>query len=117
MASSWSVTFAIALTTTAGFCVRRLFTIVAARSIAIESCTEVPPNFITLIAACTSRAGRIWKTDHSLQVSPHFEQFSVEHGGPGSTADGIVREHGELPVENAARTQTSDGRSHAVSSV
>src|SRR5207248_5818019 len=48
-ASSWSVTLAIALTTTTGKRSRLAATIVAARSTAAASSTEVPPNFITII--------------------------------------------------------------------
>src|SRR6476660_2908639 len=48
MARSWSVTLAMALTTTTGFCSRRPLTIAPARSIALASCTEVPPNFMTM---------------------------------------------------------------------
>ncbi len=54
IASNWSVTLAMALTTTTGFCALRPLTIVAARSMALASCTEVPPNFMTIIGRGTS---------------------------------------------------------------
>ena len=54
MVSSVSVTRAMALTTTTGFCGTRSLTIAATRSMALASSTEVPPNFITIIGV-TSR--------------------------------------------------------------
>jgi hypothetical protein len=51
METSWSVTLAMALTTTTGDCVRRLPTILATRSMASALSTEVPPNFITIMRA------------------------------------------------------------------
>jgi hypothetical protein len=49
MVTSWSVTRAIALTTTIGLCSKRVATIFATRSIARALSTDVPPNFMTIM--------------------------------------------------------------------
>jgi hypothetical protein len=49
MVTSWSVTLAMALTTTSGDPSNRLATILATRSMASALSTEVPPNFITIM--------------------------------------------------------------------
>src|SRR5438128_11700244 len=77
MARSWSVTLAIALTTTTGFCASRPLTIAAVRSIAFASSTEVPPNFITIMERepqATDSCGGIqprfvWECEFSSEVS------------------------------------------------
>src|SRR5579859_5364518 len=64
MARSWSVILASALTTTTGRSGRRSRTMAATRSMAWASCTEVPPNFITIMgtpggkSVCTAEARR-----------------------------------------------------------
>src|SRR5271166_2940897 len=102
MASNWSVTFAMALTTTNGLSDRRPFTMLATRSMAVASSTEVPPNFMTITGAppVLDVAGR-----RSRQVALHLEEFGVEQRRARCAADCIVREHGEFVVENAAGTQ------------
>jgi hypothetical protein len=35
----------------------------------------------------------------ALQVAVMLEEFGVEQCGSGGSANGVVREHGELPVE------------------
>src|SRR5712692_11571091 len=135
MASSWSVTLAMALTTTTGFCACRPFTIAAARSIALASSTEVPPNFITIIgdtffAADRRRAAqmechiRIFGRCHpqrtqrsSIEISPGLEQFGVEQGRAGRPANGVMRKHGELPIQHATRTQAAYRGRHSVAPV
>src|SRR6185437_10266553 len=109
MARSWSVIFASALTTTTGLSVRRSRTIVATRSMARASCTEVPPNFITIMAALPA-AG-------SIEISLRFEQFAVQNGCTGRTADSVVGEHGESPVEYVAGSQPPNHGRHAASTV
>ena len=37
-----------------------------------------------------------------------LEQFGIEQCGPGCSADGIVREHSEFPIEQPTGTQTPD---------
>src|SRR5215472_9823252 len=49
MARSWSVILARALTTATGRSLCRSRTMAATRSMAFASCTEVPPNFITIM--------------------------------------------------------------------
>src|SRR5947209_17570727 len=129
MVSSVSVTLAMALTTTTGFCGKRPLTMAATRSMARASSTEVPPNFITIIGV-TSFAGRwqtwmrrvrgreartgraelvekksagqaelLWRCSSS-QIAFGLQQFGVEHGRPGSSADSVVRQHGKFPVEH-----------------
>src|SRR5271169_3445893 len=102
MASNWSVTFAMALTTTNGRSGRRPFTMLATRSMAVASSTEVPPNFITITAAPPAQGVG---DRPSREIALRFEEFGVEQGRAGSAADGVVREHGELVVENATGAQ------------
>src|SRR5271165_3478889 len=114
MASRWSVTFAIALTTTKGCSCRRALMMLATRSMALASSTEVPPNFITITAAPPSYdVGR----RGSRQVALHLQEFGVEQCRTSRAANGVVREHGELVVENAAGAQASDGDRHAMAAV
>src|SRR5580765_625325 len=108
---------------------------------ALASSTEVPPNFMTIIGAVSSRGvqppvGSLLARDPSLRrksgsaqddakLGPHgpqqvpssqvpfgFQQFSVENACAGGTANRVVREHRELPVKHAAGTQTTDGGGH-----
>src|SRR3954469_7362665 len=101
-ATSWSVTLAIALTTTTSFCARRDSTILAARVMAAASSTKVPPNFMTIIA----------RSQGAAEISLHGEQLGVEQGSAGGAADGVVREQRELPVEQRTRPQPADSRRH-----
>src|SRR5271165_755230 len=114
MASNWSVTLAMALTTTNGRSGRRPFTMLATRSMAVASSTEVPPNFMTITAAPPSKnmGGR-----PSRQIALRLEEFGVEQGRARSAADGVMREHGELVVQNAAGAQPPDAHRHAVAAV
>src|SRR5256885_4649654 len=105
MARSWSVTPAIALTTATGACGRRSRTMAAARSMAAASPTEVQPNFITIMPALPGGSFR--------QISLRMEQLSVQQGRAGGAADHVVREHGELPVQQIAGAQASDGDGHS----
>jgi hypothetical protein len=67
MASNWSVTLAMALTTTTGFWGRRALTMAAARSIASASCTDVPPNFMTIIQdSCATDFRQSTRMHHAL---------------------------------------------------
>src|SRR5580704_8066728 len=101
----------MALTTTAGLCSRRPFTIPAERSMARASSTEVPPNFITIIGL------KSLETCRSIEISLDFQQLGIEQGGASRAADGIVREHSKLPVEYSARTQPPYSSCHSVSAV
>jgi hypothetical protein len=51
------------------------------------------------------------------QFAQAGQQFGVEDGGSGGAANGVVREHGELPVEHAAGAQAADGHGHAVAAI
>src|ERR1700685_3060013 len=116
----------MALTTTTGFCGSRPLTISAARSIALASCTEVPPNFMTIIGSGTSAADERDQTSHfcrigtccsSPQVSPHFEQLRVQQSRARRASNGVVGKHGEFPVEDATWPQTADRSRHAIARV
>src|SRR5271166_2206415 len=114
MASNWSVTLAMALTTTNGCSDRRAFTMLATRSIAVASSTEVPPNFMTITDAPPGLdVGGRW----SRQIALRLEEFSVEQRRSRCAADSVVREHSELVVQNAAGTQSSHGNGHSVAAV
>src|SRR3954454_4284672 len=109
MPSSVSVTLDIALTTTNGRSFSRDLTMLIAREIAAASCTEVPPNFMTIIGppACGS----------SVEVALGLQKFSVEQCRAGRAANRVVRQDGELPVEDAAGAQPADGHGHAGAAV
>ena len=49
-----------------------------------------------------------------VELAEDGEDFGVEDGGSGGPADGVVREQGELPVEEGAGAQAADGGGHAV---
>src|SRR3954468_18196862 len=104
IASNWSVTRAMALTTTTGLFGRRSRTIAAARSMAAASSTEVPPNFITIMPALQGGSFR--------QVPVGVKKLGIQQGSTGGAADHIVREHGELPVEKIAGAQAADRNRH-----
>src|SRR6266511_2732217 len=67
------------------------------------------------------RCGALAATDFhptiSVQIALCLEQLGVEQCGPGGPANRIVREHGELPVEERARPQASAGDGHTVAAV
>src|SRR5580700_10235954 len=87
MVRSWSVTLAMALTTTTGFSASRPFTMAAARAMALASCTEVPPNFMTIMKdtlAADQRSGTQidsgCRQGFSIEVAPDLQQLSVQDG-------------------------------------
>src|SRR5208282_2592601 len=73
--------------------------------------------------------GQIWATRRAcrgprlewatqlIQIALGFEELGVEQRGSGGAADGVVREHGELPVEDRAGAQASAGDGHAMAAV
>src|SRR5271170_108531 len=101
----------MALTTTKGRSGRRDFTMLATRSMALASSTEVPPNFMTITVAPPAEA---WA---SRQQTLDFQQLGVEQRCACRSADGIVRQHGELVIEHAAGTQAADADRHAIAAV
>ena len=52
-----------------------------------------------------------------FQLTQACQQFGVQDGGSGGSANGVVREHGELPVEHVAGAQAADGDGHAVAAI
>src|SRR6516165_9844298 len=102
----------MALTTTNGRSSRRLSTMLATRSMAAASSTEVPPNFITITAAPSLCVGKA-RPQRSRQVTLHLQEFGVEECRPGGAANRVVRENGELVVEHAARTEAPNAYCHA----
>src|SRR5271157_1151206 len=130
MASNWSVTLAMALTTTNGRSGKRDFTMLATRSMAVASSTDVPPNFMTITAAsgspnerrfCARWGGGPPPQDvagrGSRKIALRLEEFGVEQRRSRRAADGVVREHGELVVQNAAWTQASNRYRHSITAV
>src|SRR5881394_1786748 len=99
MARSWSVTPAMALTITTGRYASRLRMISPARRIAAASSTEVPPNFMTIIP---------WVSWRSCEISFRLQQLGVEQSRSSGAANGVVREHGELPIQQRAGAQAPD---------
>src|SRR6185312_3836511 len=51
------------------------------------------------------------------QISLVFQQLRIEQRRSRRAADGVVREHGELPVEHVAGTQAPNGSGHSVAEV
>src|SRR5664279_1088641 len=102
MASNWSVTLAMALTTTKGRSGKRAFTMAATRSMAAASSTDVPPNFMTITV---SPPAKEVETLASRQEALRLEEFGVEKGGASGAPDSVVRENSELVVEHAAGTK------------
>ncbi len=127
-ASNWSVTLAIADTTTTGASPRsrRPRTIAVVRRIAAASSTEVPPNFITTRVARASSArasalrAALMPAPHRaaprlhLQLAQPRQHLCVQHRRARRPANRIVREHHELPVQQVALAQPAHGRSHAM---
>src|SRR3984885_7685921 len=109
MARRESVTFAIALTTTTGRSASLPCTICATRSIAFASCTDVPPNFMTIIGGNAPLGSR----SVSPEISLRLEKFGVEQGRASRAANRVMGEHGELPIEHFTLPQASDRRGHA----
>src|SRR5690242_10753485 len=99
----------MALTTTTGCRSRRPFTMAATRSMALASCTDVPPNFITSMGGRTSVAVEhrlscgaahhsvcprgLDQSGASLQVALRLKEFGIQQGRAGSPTDGVVRKH------------------------
>src|ERR1700741_3410871 len=131
----------MALTTTTGLFPTRSLTIEAVRSIALASSTEVPPNFMTIIAhsLAGSYRGQQAKTSiarsellvpirgrktgeartHSRgrwpspEISLRLQQLCIEQGRSGRAANRIMRKHGEFPIQHLAGTQTAHRGGHA----
>src|SRR5260370_35200766 len=89
MVSSVSVTLAMALTTTTGFCGRRPLTIAATRSMARAASTEVPPNFKTIIGVTrwgeTGR-GADWEPGRGAGRGPAPPPPGLRRGHPTGAA-------------------------------
>src|SRR5580658_9176555 len=49
-----------------------------------------------------------------IEFAEDGENLSVKDGCTGGTADGVVREQGELPIEEAAGAQATDSGCHAI---
>src|SRR5512138_466250 len=103
MARSLLVVFPIAETTTTGRRSIRALTIEATRSMAAADSTDVPPNFITIIAI-PLRA--------SVEQSFADHQFCVEHGSSGGAPNRVMPHGDELEVEHRARPQPPDKDGH-----
>src|SRR5438067_11908218 len=95
----------MALTTTTGDCGRRSLTMVAARTMASASSTEVPPNFITIMPALQSGSFR--------QIPLRVKQLGIQQRRAGRATDHIVRKHGEFPIKKSAGAKPPDGDAHA----
>src|SRR5579862_256042 len=153
--SNWSVTLAMALTTTTG-CLpidTRPATMEAVRLIAAGSSTDVPPNFMTTrlmpelppfqLERCaeppvpemqvlrlrppqrpplrvTAERGRLHAGcgfGDRFKLAQAGQQLRVEDGRAGRAANGVVRHHGELPVQQSAGAETSDGYAHTATAI
>src|SRR6266571_6376823 len=104
----------MALTTTTGFLpwATRPATIAAVRLMAAGSSTDVPPNFITtrLMRSFPSLfLGACDRFSHRFQLAQAGQKLRIEDGCACRAANGIVRQHGELPVEQVAGTQATHG--------
>src|ERR1022692_1092534 len=114
MASNWSVTLAMALTTTKGRSGKRVFTMAATRSMAAASSTDVPPNFMTItVSPPAKEVGALASRQEALRL----EEFGVENGGASGATNCVVREHSELVVEHTAGTQSFHAHRHPIPAV
>ncbi len=95
MVSSVSVTLAIALTTTTGFCGRRPWTIAATRSMALASSTEVPPNFMTIMggASWTKEWSDGWRWTILLRRCSRDPSLRLKNGYAQDDAIGYEAEN------------------------
>src|SRR6202041_356824 len=94
--SNRSVTLDMALTTTTA-CLpwaMRPATMAAVRPMAAGSSTDVPPNFMTtrLMRTFPRWLDADSGLGHRLQLAQAGEQFRVQDGGTGCSANGVVRE-------------------------
>src|SRR5215471_18296463 len=100
---------------------------------ALASCTEVPPNFMTIMGGDSERqvhhrdtesqrkpfldllcdSVTLWCSSSVSQIPFGLEQLGIQQGGAGGAPDRIVREDGELPVEHVALAESTDGGGHA----
>ncbi len=72
----------------------------AVRRMATASSTEVPPNFMTTsFMRETAAAVAGSRSAGAAELAQCIEQLGVEDRCAGGAADGVVGEHGELPVE------------------
>src|ERR1035437_4822906 len=107
MASNWSVTLAMALTTTKGRSGKRAFTMAATLAMAAASSTDVPPNFMTItVSPPANEEGAL----ASRQEALHLEEFGVENGGASGATNGVVREHSKFVIEHTAGTRSEERR-------
>src|ERR1700693_4254457 len=91
---------------------------------ALASCTEVPPNFITIIGINSLDARERWTRKArtqwqriSLEISLDLQQFRIQQGRSGRAADRVVRENRELPVQNSTGAQAAHRSRHSTSAV
>src|SRR6202007_227141 len=83
------------------------------------------PNFITttlmpqfpssVIVQQTLSARR--SLGKRFQLAQTRQQLCIQNGRAGRSANGVVREQGELPVEHIAGTQAAHRNSHAVAAI
>src|SRR5579864_9056602 len=105
MASSLLVVLPMAETTTTGLRAALALTMDATRSMAAADSTEVPPNFITIIAAP-------WRLCPSVQHSLRVHELGVQNGGAGGSANRVVRKGHELVVKHGTGAQAADEGCH-----
>src|SRR5258708_21282148 len=82
---------------------------------ALESSTEVPPNFITSTVAASRASWMVWVP--SGEIAFVLQQFGIEQCGSGRAPNRIVRQDCEFPVEQTTRTQPADDCTHALSTI
>src|SRR6267378_2508360 len=103
----------MALTTTTGRSASRPCTIWPTRSIAFASCTEVPPNFMTIMGGGAPCGCGGWQTIFSPEIPLRLQEFGIEESGSGGSAYRIVGEHGEFPVQHIALAQAPNRGRHS----
>src|SRR6185437_14536419 len=63
------------------------------------------------------KSGPDWREAAEIELAQHGENLGVENRCTGRAAHRVVREKRELPVEDRARTQASNGGRHAVAAM
>ena len=129
--SNWSVTLAMALTTTTGLLALRdaagndgrgtadggrIFDRRAAKLHDYQAHAKLQISWARQLATASHGFARCG-FGHRLQLAQAGQQLGVQDGGAGGSANGVVREHGELPVEHVAGAQAADRDGHAVAAI
>src|ERR1035441_4379077 len=101
-------------------------TIAAVRPMAAGSSTDVPPNFMTtrlmrifpsFLASASGARGSLGGLSYRFQLAQACQQFGVQNSRARGAANSVVRQHHELPVQQAAGAQATHGHRHSIAAI